>query len=43
MNFWKISLYKTNYVVAQLTPANNGSTYPNVTHNKNKLNFPIAI
>ena len=33
-----IALYKTNDdVVAQLTPIRNGSTYPDVIHNKNKL------
>ena len=43
MNFSIISLYKTNGdVVAQLTPPHNGSSYPNVIHNKNKLS-PIAI
>ena len=30
-----ISLYKRNDdIVAQLTPAHNGSTYPNIIHNK---------
>ena len=38
MNSLIISLYKTNDdVVAQLTPTHNGSTYPDVIHNKNKL------
>ena len=43
MYYLIMSLYKTNYdVVAQLTPTRNGSTYPDVIHNKNKLSH-IAI
>ena len=42
MNSLIISLYKTNDVVAQLSPTHNGSTYPEVIHNKNKLSR-IAI
>ena len=43
MNSLIISLYKTNDdIVAQLTPTRNGSTYPDVIHNKNKLSH-IAI
>ena len=43
MNSLIILLYKTiDDVVAQLTPTHNGSTYPDVIHNKNKLSH-IAI
>ena len=43
MNSLITSLYKTNEdVMVQLTPAHNGSTYPNVIHNKDKLS-PMKI